>query len=98
MSDLIDRNMVNQELTEYIEGLNECTDNIVPLSLLMGVQGIIRTIPNAEKAGKWVDIVEMDSGGYPFKVGVCCSACGFETLSEDNYCPHCGAKMVVDDE
>ncbi|HII07992.1 MAG TPA: hypothetical protein HA355_00190 [Methanosphaera sp.] len=45
------------------------------------------------KKGRWVDIVEMDSGGYPFKVGVCCSACGLETLSEDNYCPNCGAKM-----
>ena len=96
MSDLIDRNMVNQELTEYIEYLNECTGNINPASLLMGVQGIIRTIPNAEKTGKWVDIVEMDSGGYPFKVGVCCSACGFQTLSVDNYCPHCGAKMEVE--
>lgn len=47
------------------------------------------------KKGKWVDIVEMDSGWKPFKVGMCCSACGFETVSEDNYCPHCGAKMEV---
>lgn len=54
------------------------------------------TLPPAEpKKGRWVDIVEMDSGGYPFKVGVCCSACGFETSSEDYYCPHCGAKMEV---
>ena len=45
------------------------------------------------KRGRWEDIVELDSGGYPFKVGVWCSACGFETLSEDNYCPCCGAKM-----
>ena len=47
------------------------------------------------KKGKWVDIVEMDSGGYPFKVGLCCSVCGAPTLSDDNYCPHCGAKMEV---
>lgn len=56
----------------------------------------IRHVPSAEpKKGRWVDIVEMDSGGYPFKVGVCCSVCGFETLSEDFYCSHCGAKMEM---
>ena len=55
----------------------------------------LKEIPSVKpKQGKWEDIVELDSGGYPFKVGVCCSACGFQTLSEDNYCPHCGAEMV----
>lgn len=60
MSDLVDRNIVNQALTEYIEGLNECTDHIVPVSLLMGVQGIIRTIPNAEKRGEMSRLYAVD--------------------------------------
>ena len=36
MTNIIYRDMVNQALTEYIKGLNECTDIINPASLLMG--------------------------------------------------------------
>lgn len=99
MSDLIDRNIVNQALTEYIEGLNECTDHIVPVSLLMAVQGIIRTIPTAEpKKGHWIGISDGYADGYPVYDQWECSCCG--VIEEDdeptwNYCPNCGAKMEV---
>lgn len=90
MSNLIDRNIVNQALTEYIEGLNECTDNISPASLLMGVQGIIRTIPNAEKTGKWIQ-VSVSSGRDSWK----CSVCGRRARGKTKNLPycHCGALM-----
>ena len=90
MDDLISREKVKEILrTEWVKLFPMELDPYLSLAMEK-----IENIPSAEpRKGKWVDIVEMDSGGYPFKVGVCCSACGFETLSEDNYCPHCGAKM-----
>lgn len=94
MSDLISRKMVIEALYNHYEVNNKAQNATMDECIML-----VKNIPSAEpKRGKWEDIVELDSGGYPFKVGVCCSACGFETLSEDNYCPYCGAKMVVDDD
>jgi hypothetical protein len=90
MSDLISRQAAIEAMSSW-----EWQELYLPVHF----KQLLEELPSAEpKRGKWEDIVELDSGGYPFKVGVSCSACGFETLSEDNYCPHCGAKMVVDDD
>ena len=90
MSDLISRN----EALALIESMMETYWD--RKQILNVVRSNIEKLPSADpKKGKWVDIVEMDSGGYPFKVGLCCSVCGAPTLSDDNYCPHCGAKMEV---
>lgn len=92
MSDLIER---EDAIRLFLKRKNELAGTQGDLGGAMsGAAKLIESLPSAEpKQGKWVDIVEMDSGGYPFKVGVCCSVCGFETLSEDNYCSSCGAKM-----
>lgn len=86
MNDLIDRKAA-------IDAVN--VGNLHP-GIIKSLKSIIEEIPSAEpRKGKWVDVVELDSGGYPFKVGVCCSVCGAPTLIDYNYCPHCGAKMEV---
>lgn len=92
MSDLISRSYILHiiEIWMKVPSYSEAE-----LNIMKGIDYEVRTAPSAEKKAKWEDIVELDSGGYPFKVGVCCSACGVPTLSEDNYCPNCGAKMEV---
>ena len=88
MGDLISR---EEAIDAASKGCEECR------GIFGRIKSRINDLPSAEpKKGKWVDIVEMDSGGYPFKVGLCCSVCGAPTLSDDNYCPHCGAKMEVE--
>ena len=90
MTNIIYRDMAYQELTEYIEGLNECTNNINPVSLLMGVQGIIRTMPSAkQEKGQWVKMIVRGSPA------LYCSCCDQDSgvLYSYNYCPNCGAEM-----
>lgn len=100
MNDLISRQAAIDMVLEYAKRLREPIgtpeDNEMysyGRGLLIGIERNLKQLPSAERKGRLEDIVEMDSGGYPFKVGVCCSACGFKTLSEDRYCPHCGVKM-----
>lgn len=94
MSDLIDRQEAIDALAKFVP-YSICDESEKSyMNGLTDAYNLICQLPSVEpKKGRWVDIVEMDSGGYPFKVGVCCSVCGFETLSEDNYCPCCGVKM-----
>ena len=88
MNDLISR----QTAIDAIEN----TDCELSATAWEELTDAIMQLPSAEpKKGKWVDRVELDSGGYPFKVGICCSVCGVPTLIDYFYCPHCGAKMEV---
>lgn len=99
MSDLIDRKIAIDVVCKVCEVPNiyKCKGRNTAFKWCEEITAL-RQIPSIEpKQGKWVDIVEMDSGGYPFKVGVCCSECGFETLSEDNYCSYCGVKMEAEE-
>ena len=62
----------------------------------------IKALPSAERHGKWVDGKRMgvDGASHWFRQ---CSECLYERedVNEDKdtlYCPHCGARMVNEDE
>lgn len=49
----------------------------------------IKSLPSAEKTGKWIDSIDHD--------GWFCSKCGYSISSrygKYNYCPNCGSRMV----
>ena len=71
-------------------------DDLEQYSLSQVINGVV----NIQKL-KTADVVEVLHGEWiPIDVGDCCyrcSVCNFVRdaylLEEDNYCPHCGAKM-----
>uniref|UniRef100_A0A6M3JP81 Uncharacterized protein n=1 Tax=viral metagenome TaxID=1070528 RepID=A0A6M3JP81_9ZZZZ len=49
----------------------------------------------AERLGRFL---EDDLGWYVFEVSYRCKKCGHRSSFSDNYCAHCGGKMVADRE
>ena len=62
-----------------------------------GVNWCINTLKdlpsvNPQKIGHWIEPKDFMWENPK------CSECGFESADHDNYCPHCGAKMVEPQE
>lgn len=96
MNDLISRKQaidaLREKLAEYVPYLYSRKVEEIPLECEM----TIRNLP--QKTGKWIH--KSEYGLYPYDI-LTCSACG-ETdarmYRSDEYCPHCGARMVGEEE
>lgn len=89
----------------------ELTDNstitrahLIVDASLKWFEAFIKTQPTAidvieVKHGKWVEQVKVRKDGEVRLIHWQCSLCGcFLGTNTANYCPNCGAKMVMDDE
>lgn len=100
MSDLIDRQMVIDGLSELVSRFKFVQGDLG--GAVSGAREYIKTLPSAEperKNGKWV--YDGKRGRFP----ACkCSICGhyenadWAILQGANFCPHCGADMRGDHE
>lgn len=57
---------------------------------------VIGALPSAEKTGKWV--VKQSGHNFMCAQWYECNQCGGAGDIQDNYCKHCGARMVGDTE
>ena len=55
-------------------------------SVLYAINGVPSV--NPQKIGHWIEPKDFMWENPK------CSECGFESADHDNYCPHCGAKML----
>lgn len=96
MGDLIDRELLKSEL---IKKWNVSDDHDFANK---DVWKVVEGLPSAEpKKGHWIGISDGYADGYPVYDEWECSCCGVIEEDEEptwNYCPNCGAKMVVDDD
>lgn len=103
MAEYVTKEQVKEEILSWARCINN-PDRLVTEDALY----VIDALPSADVRpvvpGKWevVDWVEYDGHGecvhYP-KEGLCCTNCKNvfkkELLWEYNYCPNCGADMMV---
>lgn len=78
------------------------TDAIVAIVAQDGVvdksvaKRILTQLPSVEQiTAEWLDVMTVVGYGESVKTGVICSECGNKQLNESNYCPYCGAKMII---
>lgn len=99
MSDLISRQAAISMIDDLMGGY-------IPIGTSTFKEGVvdgyaraisrIKTLPSAEKKGKWIQ--KKDPYGF-FETIPVCSECGHTTKMREtyDYCPNCGAKMDVPD-
>lgn len=98
MSRYIDAEKINAKLMDEYYGM--ISDES------MKIYKIMRMLDNAPTAdvkevkhGRWIEQVKIRKDGKPRLVHWQCSLCGvFLGTSTANFCPHCGAKMDLEDE
>lgn len=80
--------------TDYNCGYDDC---------ILWVQDVLANMPTADaqevKCGKWVELVKIRKDGKVRLIHYQCSVCGcFLGTNTANYCPHCGARMDLEDD
>lgn len=95
MDDLIRRQDAIDKIKDWMKflGYSHSERNVMECTIQM-----LEELPSAQKTGKWIHKREYDL--YPYDI-LTCSVCG-ETdarmYRSDEYCPHCGARMVGEEE
>jgi rubrerythrin len=109
MNDLISRQAAIDEIEYELEMINSALDSITldfnvrerlrqrrgeAREMLNSIQQLPSVQPERKK-GKW--IIPSRNPEIVNKELFCdCSFCGFTTMDETNFCPHCGAEMEVE--
>ena len=92
MSDLISRQATIKAIDDYTKGkpLYDYPWQIIE---------VIKSIPSAEKTGKWLKTGQSLVDPYKFR-NFFCPICGFELDPHirvaPSYCPNCGTRMEVE--
>lgn len=85
MNDLISR-------TDAINAII-AQDSVVDKSV---AKRILIQLPSVEQiTAEWLPVMKVVDDGKSIKTGLACSECGNKQLNESNYCPYCGAKMII---
>ena len=92
MDDFISRQAVSDWLKQYGQDVLHKKYKFS----LMYIWKNLMDLPSAQpKTGKWIDTISANPEIKRFR----CSECGYHiTLTKENYCPNCGAKMEVEQD
>lgn len=78
------------------------TDAIVAITMQDGVvdksvsKRILIQLPSVDQiTAEWLPVMTVVGYGKSIKTRVVCSECGNKQLNDSNYCPYCGAKMII---
>ena len=83
--------MLFRPFTEYSPGMVDLA-GVAYNHALADVIATLKTLPPAERRGRWIDIEQAPD--YLFYAT--CSVCGNrQTIGVSNYCPMCGARLEV---
>ena len=96
MTDLIDREQALNDYQDICNGVS-CMDCPFCINRLYGgckVENYLKSLPSAEKTGKWIE-QDDEWGGVYYECSVCKEAFtlidGTPTDNLYNYCPNCGS-------